>query len=118
MNKMTPKSLVAAIVVLTQQGKHVTMIQFEDGSGYKFNYTDGSGDPQFIDMKSDNMTEMVFEAIRDQKEKSEMTTEEIELEILKLKLKLRQSRVMAEAIAKDEEFLNGPWNEEEWNKKD
>lgn len=66
MNKMTPKSLVAAIVVLTQQGKHVTMIQFEDGSGYKFNYTNGSGDPQFIDMKSDDMTEMVFEAVLSQ----------------------------------------------------
>ena len=102
MNKMTPKSLVAAIVVLTQQGKHVTMIQFEDGSGYKFNYTDGSGNPQFIDMKSDDMTEMVFEAIRDQREKIDMTTEELELEIIKLKLKLMQTRVLAENIVKDE----------------
>ena len=85
MTKMTPKSLVAAIVVLTQQGKHVTMIQFEDGSGYKFNYTDGPKQPEFIDMKSDDMT-----------------TEELELDIIKLKLKIMQTRILAENIVKDE----------------
>lgn len=114
------KAFISAFIVLSQQGYDVIGLQFEDGSGYRFNYQVVSKGSvwHFIDMKADDMTLMVFEAIRDQKEKSEMTTEEMELEILKLKLKLRQSRVMAEAIAKDEEFLNGPWNEEEWNKKD
>jgi len=102
MKKMTPKSLVAAIVVLTHQGKHVTSIQFEDGSGYCFNYTDGAKTSEFVDMRKDDMNEMVFEAVRDQREQTDMTTEELELEIIKLKLKLMQTRALAQNIVKDE----------------
>lgn len=47
----TAKLLEGAVLIAQLMGKEVTAIQFEDGSGYKFNYQlDNSCEWKFIDM--------------------------------------------------------------------
>ena len=44
-------TLVQAILLLEANGvEDITMIQYEDGSRYKFNYTVGHNKPQFADL--------------------------------------------------------------------
>jgi len=55
MPNTTTTQLLAALQVLqsihpTAAGEEITAIQFEDGSGYKFNYQVNCGPWQFIDL--------------------------------------------------------------------
>lgn len=60
------KAFIAAYIVLTQQGFNVQTLQVEDGSGYCYNFSHNGEKMQFIDLKADEMTLMVFEAVLSQ----------------------------------------------------
>lgn len=67
MNKK--KAFISAFVVLSQQGLNITALQFEDGSGYCYNYQSAPESVwHFIDMRSNDMTLMVFEALVNKKD--------------------------------------------------
>ena len=66
-NKMTTANLILAITLLATRGIAVTSIQFEDGSGYKFNFImAGTNRWQYIDLTDD------FKSINDRAEYNEM----------------------------------------------
>jgi hypothetical protein len=51
MNKMTTTTLVQAALIISKiVAAEITAIQFEDGSGYKFNYQANNGNWAFIDL--------------------------------------------------------------------
>lgn len=66
--KMTSLKLAQAIDILNwfeikkQSGLEVTGIEFEDGSGYKFNYHLDCGKWQFIDFSRVSLRAYYFEA--------------------------------------------------------
>lgn len=57
------KAFIAAYIVLSQQGFNVTTLQVEDGSGYCYNFSHNGDKMQFIDLRKDEMTRLVFEAV-------------------------------------------------------
>jgi len=65
--RMTSANLILAITLLSAKGISVTSIQFEDGSGHKFNYIAfGSNRWQYVDLSKD------FESIKRRAEYNEM----------------------------------------------
>lgn len=57
----TARLLEAAILISQMKGKEVTAIQFEDGSGNKFNYQlDSSGIWEFIDLSRYNLSSVYY----------------------------------------------------------
>jgi len=70
---MTSANLILAITLLSARGISVTSIQFEDGSGYKFNYMPyGTNRWVFVDLKKD------FDSINARIEYNEMADNIIE----------------------------------------
>ena len=56
----TIQLLKAAIIIAQLTGKEVTAIQFEDGSGRKFNYQLNGGEWQFIDFAEQRLVSVYY----------------------------------------------------------